>query len=325
MRVAGRTPTGWLPPGRSAAVCLSIDDIHPGRSGDHYEAGGDLGAGVLGRIERLLDRHPQLRVTLFVTPDWREHSPVPTRPRLARVPLARDVLHLTPPLAPGTMRLDRHPAFVEYLRRHPRCEVAVHGLHHLARGRHPPHEFAHMAEPRARRRLRRARAIFAACGVEAQPGFCPPGWELPPALARALADEGFAWVSAARDIRTPVAPDARTAMSGPHGLALLGPQLIAGGRLVHLPVNFQATSDDTRADAILACGGLLSIKAHAVKHACGQIALDGLDDAYVERLDELLRRLGRRHGSGLWWTTMNEVATRVRGLAAQHATSADGA
>ena len=42
MRVAGRTPTGWLPPGRSAAVCLSIDDIHPGRSGDHYEAGGDL-------------------------------------------------------------------------------------------------------------------------------------------------------------------------------------------------------------------------------------------------------------------------------------------
>ena len=94
---------------------------------------------------------------------------------------------------------------------------------------------------------------------------------------------------------------------------------------MHLPVNFQATSDDTRADAILGCGGLLSIKAHAVKHACGQIALDGLHDAYVERLDELLRRVGRHHGSGLWWTTMNEVATRVRGLAAQHATSADDA
>ena len=228
VRVAGRTPTGWLPPGRSAAVCLSIDDIHPGRSGDHYEAGGDLGAGVLGRIERLLDRHPQLRVTLFVTPDWREHSPVPTRPRLARVPLARDVLHLTPPLAPGTMRLDRHPAFVEYLRRRPRCEMAVHGL--------PPGPWApSAARVRAHGRAPRAPAAAARAGDlrglrrRGPARLLPPGWELPRALARALADEGFAWVSAARDIRTPVAPDARTAMSGPHGLRCSGPSSSPAG------------------------------------------------------------------------------------------------
>ena len=147
-------------------------------------------------------------------------------------------------------------------------------------------------------------------------GFCPPGWELPAALEHALVREAFRWVSAARDIHTPIARDARTAMSGPFGLSLLAPQTIAGGRLVHLPVNFQATSDDARADAILACGGLLSIKAHAVADACGHIALDGLDDAYCDRLDVLFERLRAHHGDGLWWTTMGEVAERVRQQAA---------
>jgi len=315
---AGGRP--WLPAGRTAAICLSVDDVHPGRSSDHYEAGGDMAAGVLGRLARLLERHPQLRATLFVTPEWRERSPVPTRSRLARVPVVRDHVHLTPPLPRGTMRLDRHPAFVEYLRHGP-FEIAVHGLSHLARGSRPPLEFARTSHAGARRRLRRARALFAACGLEASAGFCPPGWELPAELERALAREDFRWVSAARDIHTPIARDARTAMSGPRGLSLLAPQTIAGGRLVHLPVNFQATSDDARADAILACGGLLSIKAHAVKDACGHISLDGLDDAYCDRLDVLFERLRARHGEGLWWTTMDELATHV---CRQAATPGDG-
>ncbi len=49
-RVAGDADIapGWLPPGKHAAVCLSIDDVHPGTSNDSYEAGGDLHAGALG-------------------------------------------------------------------------------------------------------------------------------------------------------------------------------------------------------------------------------------------------------------------------------------
>ena len=310
MRSSRADTRHWLPAGRTAAVCLSVDDVHPGRSSDHYEAGGDLGAGVLGRLARLLERHPPLRATLFVTPDWRERSPVPTRSRLARIAVVRDHAHLTPPLPRGTMRLDRHPTFVEYLRRG-LFEIAVHGLNHLARGPRPPYEFERSSHAEAQRRLRRARAIFAAAGLEPSAGFCPPGWELPAALEHALVREGFRWVSAARDIHTPIARDARTAMSGPLGLSLLTPQTIARGRLVHLPVNFQATSDDARADAILACGGLLSIKAHAVADACGHIALDALDDAYCDRLDVLFDRLRARHGDGLWWTTMEELANHV--------------
>jgi len=62
----------WLPEPYEAAVTLSIDDIHPGRSSDAYEAGGDLGEGALGHVAWLLERHPQLRVTLYTTADWRE-------------------------------------------------------------------------------------------------------------------------------------------------------------------------------------------------------------------------------------------------------------
>lgn len=309
MSAAGRCD-GWLPAGRSAAVCFSLDDVHPGRSSDAYEAGGDLGGGVLGRLAGLLEGQPQLRATLFVTPDWRERSPVPTRARLARVPLARDVLHLTPPLPAGTMRLQRHPEFVAYLRDAAQIEIAVHGLTHLARGRRPPAEYARRRTS-CRRRVRRARRLFDACDLPAAPGFAPPAWDLSPALAEALGREGYRWVAAARDIRTPVGPGAATAMSGPAGLALLEPEWIAGGRLVHLPVNFQATSDDERALAILDAGGLLSIKAHAVKDALGHVALDGLDAAYCARLDRLCTRLRERYGDTLWWATMGEIAERA--------------
>ncbi len=38
-------PARWLPEGKRAAVCFTIDDVHPATSEDHYEAGGDLEKG----------------------------------------------------------------------------------------------------------------------------------------------------------------------------------------------------------------------------------------------------------------------------------------
>lgn len=95
-------PNGWLPPGKHAAICFSIDDVHPGTSTDAYEAGGDLDRGVLGHVRWLLERHPCLRITLFTTPDWREISPLPTRRILAALPYVRDHVFLAPilPLGP---------------------------------------------------------------------------------------------------------------------------------------------------------------------------------------------------------------------------------
>src|SRR5689334_19177609 len=95
--------TNWLPPGKTAGICFTIDDVHPGRSTDAYEAGGDLGRGALGHVEWLLRRHADLHVTLFTTADWREISPVPTRKLLSRIPLLRDRVYLTELLPEGAM------------------------------------------------------------------------------------------------------------------------------------------------------------------------------------------------------------------------------
>src|SRR3989442_6339508 len=95
----------FAPPGKCGAVVFTIDDVHPGRSTDAYEAGGDLDKGALGHVQGLLARHPQLRITLFVTADWREISPAPTRKVLAKVPWLRDRLMLARTRPAGTMRI----------------------------------------------------------------------------------------------------------------------------------------------------------------------------------------------------------------------------
>jgi Uncharacterized protein conserved in bacteria (DUF2334) len=304
-------PPNWLPPGKSAAVCFTIDDVHPGRSTDAYEAGGDLAGGALGHVEWLLTRHPGLRVTLFTTPDWREISPRPTRKLLARVPVLRDRMFLADVLPKGTMRLDRHPAFVSYLKGLPRTEVGLHGLHHIHRGPAVLIEFQNENASECEAILSRALSIFEDAGLPKPTGMTPPGWHAPRALLEAMARLGFCYISSARDIRTPVAPEAVTAMSGLQGVSLVQPEMVAGGRLVHIPSNFQATSEIDRAMAIVAAGGLLSVKAHIIKTAMGYVQLDGMDVLYRNYLDTLFATLEDRFGDHLWWTTMGEVASRV--------------
>src|ERR1700722_890029 len=131
----------YLPPGKRAAVCFTIDDIHPGKSSDAYEAGGDLDRCALGHVQWLLNRHPELRVTLFVTADWREIGPAITRPWLAKAPIIRDRVYLAQTLPRGTMRLGRHPEFVAYLKSLPRTDFGLHGLHHIRKGLQIPAEY----------------------------------------------------------------------------------------------------------------------------------------------------------------------------------------
>ena len=131
----------WLPHGKKAAVCFSIDDVHPAKSTDHYEAGGDLDKGALGLVHWLLKRHPKFKVTLFITADWRMISHFPTRKLLSSIPYLRDRVYLTKLLKKGTMRLDRHAGFVDYLKSLPNTELAVHGLYHCHKGLKPNVEF----------------------------------------------------------------------------------------------------------------------------------------------------------------------------------------
>jgi predicted deacetylase len=318
MPPAGEIVRDWLPPGKRAAVCFTIDDVHPGKSSEHYDAGGDLGRGALGLVADLLNRHPDAHVTLFTTADWREISPTPSRV-LSRIPIVRDQMYLSRVLPAGTRRIDRHPEFLAYVKAMPRTEIGLHGLHHIHPGRLLHVEFQDEPVAEHRAKLQAMLEVFDASCVPYVRGMCPPGWNAPAGLLAAMDELDFEFVASARDIKTDISADAVTDMSGLRGCSLIYPTRLAGRRLVHFATNFQATSRWERARAIIEAGGLLAIKAHIIKDALGYVALDGIDGVYCNFLDLLFERLRREYGDALWWTTMGQVAARVRQATAEKA------
>lgn len=304
-------PRTWLPSGKRCAVVLTIDDVHPGTSRDAYEAGGDLGKGALRHVAWLLERNEELKVTLFVTPDWRQISPFPTRRLLSHLPFLSDRVHLAPTLPKGTMSLDRHPDFVRYLKSLPRTDFAPHGLHHCHVGPRIGTEFQEQSREECADIVRKAMAIFERAGLPCSAGHQAPLWHLTQAFVDACADLGLRWVAGGRDLVTAPSDEACAQMSGPRGVSLLHPMLVARERLVLITTNFQATSDVERAFAILDNGGVLAIKAHIVKRVGAYVALDGMDEAYRAYLDALFRLIRQRYGSSVLFTTMNDIAERV--------------
>ena len=301
----------WLPAGKTCAVMLTVDDVHPAGEKDGYDAGGDLGRGALRHIAWLVDRHPELRVTLFVTPDWRQISPFPTRPLLARIPVVSEWVRLAPILPKGTMRLDRHPEFVRFLKTLPRTDFAAHGLHHCHPGPRIGMEFQRQSPAECARMLREAKRVFESAGLPMARGHQPPLWHVTHSFLSACVDVGLEWIVAGRDLFTAPSDEGIAAMNGPVGVSMMHPTLLRDGRLLHLTTNFQATSDVDRAFAILDRGGLLAIKAHAIKRVGAYVALDGLDEVYRGYLDALLRLIEERYGSSVFFTNPEGVAQCV--------------
>jgi hypothetical protein len=304
-------PRRWLPEGKTCAVVFTVDDVHPATSKDAVEAGGDMERGALRHIAWLLDRHPELRVTLFVTPDWRQISPFPTRPILARIPVVSEHVRLAPILPKGTMRLDRHPDFVRWLRSLPRTDFAPHGLHHCHTGPRIGTEFQEQSAATCASMLRDGMRIFADAGLPLSTGHQPPLWHVTAPLLDAFVDVGVRWLAAARDLSTSPSDTATAALSGPKGVSMMHPTLLKGGRLVHVSTNFQATSDVERAFAILDQGGVLAIKAHVIKRYGSYVALDGLDEVYRAYLDALFRLIAEKYGSSVLFTNVDAVAGHV--------------
>jgi hypothetical protein len=312
-------PIQWYSTANTAAVVLSVDDIFSGTSQSAYEAGGDLERGALGHLLWLLNRHPQLQMTLFVTPDWRQVSPVAHR-FWKRIPWLRNRLYLADVLPKGTMDVRHHPEFVAFLNAMPRSEIALHGLHHIHPGESIPVEFQSQDRETCVEMLSEAIRIFEESGLRWTRGLQPPGWNCPLALQQACCDVGIEWITSARDIITPVSTQAKTAMSGLCGVSMIFPERIAPN-LLHVSTNFQATSPPERAFEILDAGGILSIKAHVSKTLPGHTHLDGVDRLYMNYLDRLLDDIEQRYGDAIDWTTMGQLAASLSSSSAPAAPS----
>lgn len=301
----------WKPEDKKAAIVFSIDDIHPGKTTDLYEAGGDLDKGALGKVKWLLNRHPELKVTLFTTADWRETCPFPTKKILAKLPKFRDKFYLAPLLKKGTMDLRNHPEFVQYLNNHRQFEVALHGLYHVHRGLKIPVEFQNQNKEEFDKIVSEMIHIFDASGINFVNGICPPGWNAPLQLLDVLVEKEINFINSSRDIFTPVCAQATCNMSGLKATSLIYPTLLMGNKLVHFPANFQANSSIERALEIIENGGLLSIKAHIIAQIENYVAIDGVTDLYMNYLDVLITILKNKYGDALWFTSMGEITKYI--------------
>lgn len=302
----------WKPKDKKAAICFTIDDIHPAKSTDLYEAGGDLDKGALGKVIWLLNRHPKLIVTLFTTADWRETHAFPTRKILSKIPYLRDQFYLSKRLKKGTMSLEKHPDFVDFLNNMKQTEIAYHGLYHVHKGLKIPVEFQNQTQAEFDIIITEMLRIFDSAKIKNVKGICPPGWNAPEALLATLEKHSFDYVASSRDVITPISKEAKCAMSGLKGVALLYPELLNQKGLLHIPTNFQANSTVERADEIIANEGLISIKAHIIKQIGSYVALDGVDDLYMNYLDVLLTTIEHNYGDKIWWTSMGEIANFVK-------------
>lgn len=301
----------WKPENKKAAICFSIDDIHPGKSTDLYEAGGDLNKGNLGKVQWLLDRHPELKVTLFTTADWRETHPFPTRKFLAKIPRLRDRFYLAPVLNKGTMDLRNHKEFVKYLNKNKQFEIAFHGLYHVHKGLKIPVEFQNQNRNEFDSLLTEICLIFEDSKVDYVRGICPPGWNAPKDLLDALVDKQVTFINSSRDILTPISENATCEMSGLRDTSILYPTMLCDNKLVHFPANFQANSTVERALDIIEHGGLLSIKAHIVEKIGNYVAVDGVTDLYMNYIDLLLQKIKQTYGDEVWFTSMGEITNYI--------------
>jgi hypothetical protein len=306
--------TQFLPAGKKAAIIFSMDDVHPGKSTDPYEAGGDLEKGALGLVENLMNRHPELNLTIFLTADWRMINPFPTRKLLSKIPVLRDYVYLADVLPKGTMQLRKHIGFVQYLKQLPNTDIAFHGLHHVHKGLKTNLEFQEQTREAFQGILSEIEAEFLACGLKYTKGLCPPNWLAPEALVQAMVDFEFNYLASARDLFTPISPGAKANMSGLKGVSLIYPQKIMDNNLIHIPANFNATRNIDRAIEIIENKGVLSIKAHIAKSLAGHILYDGVDEVYMNYLDTLLRVLKNKYGDQLWFPSLNELAVSAKSV-----------
>lgn len=303
--------TEYFPPGKTCAIVLSIDDIHPSTSNDAYEAGGDMEKGALKDVLELQTQQPDLGVTLFVTADWRQISPFPTR--LTRhIPILKDHFYQTKVLKKGTMSLENHQQFCQWLSSLNNIEIAWHGLHHVAKGSIIGKEFQNEKTNEHLNKLNKIKQIFESAGVKHANGFCPPVWNATPELVEALSLVGNEYLASSRDIMAEISDQATCDMTGITGTPLIHACRV--GSQVHIPSNFQATSAPERAMKILELGGILSVKGHIIKQAFGHVALDAMDATYCNYLNLLFDKCSEEFGENIWWTTMGEINQRIREL-----------
>lgn len=272
-----------------ACFNLNIDDVHPGGSKDYGDCGGDMDEGVFRYLNLLVDEFPELKITLFTTPDWGyKQSPGRIRRRFdfllgSRVKVWEKEKFL----------LTNHPEWCKWLRGKVKTrnfEVAVHGLYHYQTKYPYGAEFTNLNYEECVKRIERAEEIFKQAKIPFVKIFRPPGWGMNENLLEALSELEYA-IAGSADHKTKITENAVSSETGLRA-SIIHPQKVKGCKLVNIPQNWDPTRNDfERAKKIIQLDGLVSAKVHVCRNYGKEIVHNGLNEKVYEKLKGLLAEI----------------------------------
>lgn len=280
---------------------LNFDDIHPESSKVGTDCGGDREKGVFGYFSRLWKKFPEVKITLFVTPNWIDKSNTEFPMYYINRLLGRKY---TREWEMDTFRLDKFRDWCEWLNSFENLELAGHGLYHHRET--DPHgaEFHEMDYEECLVRLKKAEEIFSLSGLRTEKGFRPPGWGISDGLFKALRELNYEFIACSGDMTVPVSRNAVVKETGIKNVPLLFPSTYMG--MINIPQNWDIKkSDIKRGVEIARLGGLISAKGHIAHNYDGERIENGLNEETFENIIALLEEL---ENMDVRYLSMNEIA-----------------
>lgn len=297
---------------------MGVDDVHPESSLDGCDCGGDLEGGALSLLERLVAEHPQLKVSLFVTPAWRF---LPQRRFFRRMQrkLGRGSL-----LDRAWKRLflrswpedrfrvddERFVGWREKLRslvRSGSFELGVHGFDHFQEYSQHATEFAFLDPTECLDRVRRARDLFLKAELHHSNVFSPPGWAVTKELVWALEESGLNCLAGSADGVSSIAETQTSEEAGLRGVPLCFPGWVSDA-VLNVPRNWDiAKSAYRRMDSVASLGGLIGVHSHVQNGYWGDYLGNGITAENVRRLSASLHELEGKYPGQVWYATFQDV------------------
>ncbi len=307
-----------------ASLIIGIDDVHPESSIIGSDCGGDLEKGVLGLLLKFVENNPEVKVTLFVTPNWQF---LPQIRGLARIQLLLEKIGakhvavwmgklLVKKWPDDYYRLDKDLYkvwcdFINDLVKTGNFEIGIHGLTHFNLLIRHSAEFYNLSKENCIKKLESAEMIMSNAGLIFVKGFSPPGWGINQNLLNALLVRDYLYCASSIDIQTPVFPGALCRGSGLQEILLYQPTILRRGqkRIALIPRNFDiARSDFSRALKIASLDGVISIHAHIENEYHGILLGNGINLKNLHRLEKLIKILKEEKRMNINFVTFGELA-----------------
>ena len=267
-------------------IAFGIDDIHPESEADGCDCSGNMENGVFRYILRLVDEFPELKITLFITPNW-IYKP---QPKVSKA-LSKFFKINAPTMKweDDKFKLNRYNDWCNWLRNLVKTgnfEVAVHGLHHFQPQYPYSAEFKNLDYENSINRIAMAEEILYRARIPFVKVFRPPGWGMSDGLLQALKEERYVLAASSG---TQVDLNKETVCnSGISGVSLLKPEKY--NDLMNIPANLDIShGEKDRAAKLIKLDGHVILHGHIAYVYHGEANPNGIDEHSYLNIREIIK------------------------------------